>query len=251
MPLAEVQVIEVFKALADPNRLQIFELLLVSDRTNSELMEATGLRQNLLSHHLNILTACGLVQTHRSIGDARRHYYSPRLEIARACREWWEHRSPAGIPAQPLHPRHKVLFLCLRNSVRSFVAEGLARHHAAHLLDVYSAGLEVGDPGTLEIGRQVLMERGVPPFEFTMKTFDLVAGVGFDSVITVCDVVHESDLPPQLAGYTFIHWSLKDPLEVAADEAGRLAATRALCDDVTVRLAFFVQRVVQDSIAGP
>ena len=88
--LSDDQVINVFKALADPNRLQVFELLLRSDRTNSELMEETGLRQNLLSHHLHILTEAGLIQMYQSVGDARRHYYSVDLPMIDTFGKWWK-----------------------------------------------------------------------------------------------------------------------------------------------------------------
>lgn len=247
MDSSDTQMLEIFRALADPNRLQLFMLLLESDRTNSELMEATGLRQNLLSHHLNILAACGLVRPHRSIGDARRHYYSPRLETVRACQRWWAAYCPAlATPAPPLQPKRRVLFLCLRNGARSFMAEGVARHLAAHLLEPYSAGIEPGTPDLLALGAQVLAERGVPPFDFTMKTLDALAGQHFDLLITVCDIVHEVGLPPNLADRQ-IHWSLPDPLEQAPDPAGQLAAVRALYDELEQRLACLLPRLLPRS----
>ncbi len=86
--------IEIFKALADPNRLMLLELLLISDRTNSELMNATGLSQNLLSHHLNVLTEARLIYPQQSIGDARRRYFCPNLETVQECSGWWRNHSP-------------------------------------------------------------------------------------------------------------------------------------------------------------
>lgn len=246
MKLTETHVIDIFKALSDPNRMQIFTLLLLSDRTNSELMEATGLRQNLLSHHLNILTECGLIEMRRSIGDARRHYYTPQFDMVHACRNWWAARSAPPITALPAlkNPR-RVLFLCLRNGARSFMAEALAHHLAPDSLSAESAGIETPAPD-LELGLQVLAEHNIQMDEFQPKTYDSLADHTFDYVITVCDIVHEREFPTDLGNATIIHWSLPDPLEIAHDNAGRLAGTRQLYDEIALRLANFVQQLALD-----
>ena len=107
-----------------------------------------------------------------------------------------------------------------------------------------SAGIEQGDPNLLVLGQRVLAENGVPPFEFTMKTYDTLAAEHFDVVVTVCDIVHERELPLDLLGRRLIHWSLADPLEVADDEAGQLAATRVLFGELEHRLAHLAQRLL-------
>ncbi len=252
MPLSEQQVIEIFKALSDPNRLQIFNLLLRSDRTNSELMDITGLRQNLLSHHLNIMTACGLVQIHRSIGDARRHYYSPRLETMRACRDWWAQYSPqdnAPLPALK-HPR-RVLFLCRRNGIRSMLAEGLARHLAPHSLVAFSAGIDKEHVPLLDLGFQLLEEHNIPSFEFHIKGYEALTDMTFDFVITVCDIVHESKALDVFEGAELIHWSLPDPIEEGRTEEEQRAIAHRLFDALRTRIGYFVQRLaVEEAAAG-
>ena len=244
MKLSDQQAIEVFKALSDPNRLQLFQLLIESDRTNSEMMDATGLRQNLLSHHLNIMTEAGLIQVHRSVGDARRHYYSPRLEMATACRDWWVCNSPTpGAELPALSRPRRVLFLCLRNGARSFMAEAIARHLAPDALIPSSAGIEDAEIPVVWIGQRVLEENGVPLYNFEPKTYDALDETEFDIVVTVCDIVHERELPQALVQKTMVHWSLEDPLDVADDEAGQLAVTRQLYDEIVLRLSFLVQRL--------
>lgn len=247
MRLTDNQVIEIFKALSDPNRLQLFKLLMESDRTNSELMDATGLRQNLLSHHLNIMTECGLIQAHRSIGDARRHYYSPRLWVASACREWWVCNSPSPSDKLPAlkRPRH-VLFLCLRNGARSFMAEAIARHLAPDALIPLSAGIEDSDPPLLSIGKTVLAEHGIAIGDFESKTYQALPEANYDFVVTVCDIVHEREMPAELEHLPVLHWSLDDPIDIADTEAGQLAATRDLYDQIALRLAFLVQRLAME-----
>src|SRR5580700_6398118 len=58
-------------------------------------------------------------------------------------------------------PRTKVLFLCIGNACRSQMAEAIARHRAADVIDASSAGLvPFGEiPGTT---LSVLRERGIP-----------------------------------------------------------------------------------------
>lgn len=247
MKLTDSQVIEIFKALSDPNRLQLFQLLMDSDRTNSELMDATGLRQNLLSHHLNIMTECGLIQAHRSIGDARRHYYSPRLQVATACREWWVCNSPSRSSKLPALKRpRRVLFLCLRNGARSFMAEAIARHLAPDALIPFSAGIEDTELPLLTLGKAVLEENGIPMGDFEPKTYQSLPPADYDFVVTVCDIVHEREMPPEFEHLPMLHWSLDDPIDVADTEAGQLAATRELYDQIALRLAFLVQRLATE-----
>lgn len=250
MKLTEYQMLEIFKALSDPNRLQLFQLLMDGDRTNSELMEETGLRQNLLSHHLNIMTECGLIWAHRSIGDARRHYYSPRLDIASACREWWACNSPPPLNDLPVLKRpRRVLFLCLRNGARSFMSEAIARHLASDSLIPFSAGIDHDELPNIAIGKRVLDERGIPLIDFTPRLYHSLEKMEFDAVITVCDIVHEREMSVEFADLPLIHWSLDDPLELSRDDNERLDLTRSLFDEIVLRLSFFLQRLATQEAA--
>jgi protein-tyrosine-phosphatase/DNA-binding HxlR family transcriptional regulator len=254
---SEVEVVEIFKALADPNRLHLFELLLCSDQTNSELMEATGLRQNLLSHHLAMLHVCGLIQEHQSYGgDARRHYYSINLATARYVRNWWEDHSPLDQDSLPVLKRpRRVLFLCLENATRSLMAEVMARYHTSGALIAFSAGVREPVsplPGALW---QVLAEHNLPADSLVQKTYTSLGDLTFDHVIVVCDIVHEGLVPPTFWGATYMHWSLSDPTQEAPDDPARqLEVARRLYNELELRLALFVQceaREETDSASEP
>ncbi len=66
--------VHLFRALADPTRLQILEMLHVrGQRTVTEIFEALKKPQNLTSHHLACLRNCGLVETERM---GKNIYYS-------------------------------------------------------------------------------------------------------------------------------------------------------------------------------
>ncbi len=55
----------IFKALANPTRLHLVELLGKKQRWASELREGLGISKANLSQHLAILRAAGVVSTHR------------------------------------------------------------------------------------------------------------------------------------------------------------------------------------------
>ena len=49
------------KALGDSNRLQIVQMLSEGEKCGCKLLEAFKITQPTLSHHMRILTECGLV----------------------------------------------------------------------------------------------------------------------------------------------------------------------------------------------
>ena len=67
----------VFKVLGAPQRLQVMQLLLGSDRAlcGSELAQQMGLPLYAVSRHLKLIHAAGLVAERR---EGRRIYYSPQ-----------------------------------------------------------------------------------------------------------------------------------------------------------------------------
>lgn len=57
--------VEFCKALADPTRQKILEMLLEEEKTVSEIVEAFDLSQPTVSHHLDILSRYDLVSSRR------------------------------------------------------------------------------------------------------------------------------------------------------------------------------------------
>ena len=64
------------KALSDPTRLRIFNILMGGMHCNCEISEQLDLSLSLVSHHLRILREIGLVQGQRDPNDARWIHYS-------------------------------------------------------------------------------------------------------------------------------------------------------------------------------
>jgi ArsR family transcriptional regulator len=95
------EAVAILKALADPNRLRVFELLMQGDSCNCELTERLGLPPSLLSHHLRVLHRAGLVRCRRDVVDARWIYYVVDKETVARWHAWFnEFLNPERIRAR-------------------------------------------------------------------------------------------------------------------------------------------------------
>jgi ArsR family transcriptional regulator len=74
--LDQKELARVLKALADPSRLSIFNMLMEGVQCNCEIAERLGFSLSLISHHLRVLHDVGLVQSERDAQDARWIYHS-------------------------------------------------------------------------------------------------------------------------------------------------------------------------------
>ena len=79
--------LETFRALAEPNRLQIVELLLNGPRPVGDMVEQLGLRQPQVSKHLRVLSEAGLVDVRV---DAQRRIYALRPAPLQELEAWVE-----------------------------------------------------------------------------------------------------------------------------------------------------------------
>jgi len=77
--------LETFRALAEPNRLQIIELLLAGPRPVGDLVDQLGLRQPQVSKHLRVLSEAGLVDVRV---DAQRRIYALRPAPLQELEAW-------------------------------------------------------------------------------------------------------------------------------------------------------------------
>jgi len=79
--------IETLRALAEPNRFQIVELLRSGPRPVGDLVTRLGLRQPQVSKHLKVLSEAGLVDVRV---DAQRRIYALRPEPLEELEVWIE-----------------------------------------------------------------------------------------------------------------------------------------------------------------
>ena len=71
------EVAHICKALGDSNRLQIVQMLSEGEKCGCKLLEAFDITQPTLSHHMRILTECGLVNVHK---EGKWSHYSLNCE---------------------------------------------------------------------------------------------------------------------------------------------------------------------------
>jgi len=82
-----ILVLETLRALAEPNRLQIVELLLDGPRPVGDMVDRLGLRQPQVSKHLRVLSDAGLVDVRV---DAQRRIYALRPAPLHELEVWLE-----------------------------------------------------------------------------------------------------------------------------------------------------------------
>jgi DNA-binding transcriptional ArsR family regulator len=80
-------VLETFRALADPSRLQIVDLLLREPLSVGTVAERLRIRQPQASKHLRALSEAGLVEVHP---DAQRRIYALRAQPFQEIDDWLE-----------------------------------------------------------------------------------------------------------------------------------------------------------------
>lgn len=139
----------------------------------------------------------------------------------------WQIEAQALRAARP----RGVLFLCVANSARSQMAEGIARALAPTGVTVASAGSRPSRLHPLAV--QALAEIGIDIRGQSSKSVHDIAAEGVDAVITLCA---EEVCPVFLGKALRLHWGLPDPA-AAGDDAARLQAFRDVRDELRRRLA--------------
>ncbi len=127
-------------------------------------------------------------------------------------------------------PRH-VLFLCVANSARSQMAEGIARSLAPAGTRVSSAGSRPSKVNPLAI--RALDEIGIDIRGQRSKGVDEIDAGTVDAVVTLCA---EEVCPVFLGKAMRVHWGLPDPAAVPDGEAA-LDSFREVRDELLRRLS--------------
>lgn len=138
----------------------------------------------------------------------------------------------AGI-LRALQPRH-LLFLCVANSARSQMAEGIARRLAPPGIRISSAGSEPSRINPFAL--QALAELGIDAAGQHAKSVDELGrgeGAEVDAVVTLCA---DEVCPVWLGDAHRLHWPLPDPAAVQGSEEEILASFRQVRDELYRRL---------------
>lgn len=130
--------------------------------------------------------------------------------------------------------RRGLLFLCVANSARSQMAEGLARAMAPGL-EVWSAGSAPTRPNPYAV--EVMREVGIDIGGHRSKGIDEIPRDRVGTVITLC----AEEVCPVLPGdVRRLHWPFEDPAAATGSRDEILAAFRRVRDQIRRRLEEFL-----------
>jgi arsenate reductase len=129
-----------------------------------------------------------------------------------------------------------LLFLCVANSARSQMAEGIARSLAPVGVTVWSAGSQPTRVRPEAVA--VLAEIGIDISHHRSKAVSEIPAAEVDTVVTLCG---EEECPVFLGNARRLHWGLPDPAAAGGPESVRLEAFRRVRDDLRRRIEEFFE----------
>ncbi|MFH1131843.1 MAG: arsenate reductase ArsC [Pseudomonadota bacterium] len=127
-----------------------------------------------------------------------------------------------------------ILFLCVANSARSQMAEGMARSLLPPHVKVWSAGSHPTSVRPEAIS--VLSEIGIDVSKHRSKSVAQIPAAEVDTVITLCG---EEECPLFLGNVRRLHWGLPDPVakDSMVSHEEKLARFRFVRDEISKRVA--------------
>src|SRR4029077_20603254 len=128
-----------------------------------------------------------------------------------------------------------VLFACTLNSVRSPMAAAIMRHLFGQVVYVDSVGARAGELDPMAV--EVMDEVGVDIAKHKPKSFDDFEDTSFDLVITLSPEAHHKAMELTRTSAAIIeYWPTLDPTAVEGSRDQRLAAYRAVRDELERRI---------------
>lgn len=125
----------------------------------------------------------------------------------------------------------KILFLCVANSARSQMAEGLARAYFGDKALVQSAGSKPSRVNPFAV--QALAEVGIDISNHRSKSVEEIDPSTVDTVVTLCA---EEECPLFLGKAERLHWGLPDPALAQGGDGERLQKFREIRDEISRRI---------------
>ena len=128
-----------------------------------------------------------------------------------------------------------VLFACTMNAVRSPMAEAILKHLYGKRIYVDSAGLKSApiDPFVIEVMKEI----GIDVERHHAKTFAELADASFDVIITLApEAQHHAVEMTRTTACDVEYWPILDPTLTEGNRETRLAAYRAVRDQLLARI---------------
>ena len=133
--------------------------------------------------------------------------------------------------------KKKVLFVCIHNSARSQMAEGMLRAWAGDRFEVASGGTEAR--GVRPEAISVMGELGIDISGHESKTIERFVGQPWDWLIPVCEEACEA-CPYVPGAKAVLRWTFDDPSAGGGTQEERLATFRRIRDEMAMQIRAFV-----------
>jgi protein-tyrosine-phosphatase len=135
----------------------------------------------------------------------------------------------------PMKIPQSVLFACSLNSVRSPMAEALARHFFGHRVYFASAGIKRGELDPFAVA--AMDEIGIDISKHKPHTFEDLEDASFDLIVTLCPEAHHKALEfTRTLAIDVVYWPTIDPSAVEGSRERVLDAYRAVRDGLIKRI---------------
>lgn len=140
----------------------------------------------------------------------------------------------------------RILFLCVANSARSQMAEGLWRQLFGKHADVMSAGSMPKQVNANAIA--AMSEIGIDISQHQSKSVDAIDPATIDMVVTLC----AEEVCPILPGKVKrLHWPIADPATTMGDQSSQAIEERFRAARDQIKMRIEVLHGLLDLIGGP
>lgn len=133
--------------------------------------------------------------------------------------------------------RRRVLFVCVHNSARSQMAEGMLRAWAGDRFEVASAGTEA--TGVRPEAISVMRELDIDISAHQSKTVERFVGHPWDWLIPVCEEACEA-CPYVPGAKAVLRWSFDDPAAAGGSTEERMTVFRRVRDELAGQVRSFI-----------
>jgi arsenate reductase (thioredoxin) len=133
--------------------------------------------------------------------------------------------------------KRRVLFVCVHNSARSQMAEGMLRAWAGDRFEVASGGTEASRVRPEAI--TVMGELGIDISGHESKTIEGYMGQPWDWLIPVCEEACEA-CPYVPGAKSVLRWSFDDPSAATGPDEERLGVFRRVRDEMATQVHDFI-----------
>jgi protein-tyrosine-phosphatase len=150
--------------------------------------------------------------------------------------------SPPTAPPEKAGARpQSVLFACTLNTVRSPIAEALARHYFGREIYFASAGLKRGEPDGFAIS--AMAEIGIDISRHKPRTFEDLEDSNFDVIVTLSPEAHHRALEyTRRLAVDVVYWPTPDATAAQGSRETVLDAYRDVRDRLAARIKAYLGR---------